>query len=204
MYDNGVRQAMIKLCNLRGQAKVFLPGVCHFMATRRASAQAPSMGDRLLAFLRSGDEGQNLVEFAVMLPVLLMTLTFMFSLSMAVINYEQLVNATFAGGQQLMTARNFLTDPCNSVETAVTTFLPSWKASNFTYSVTIQNSGGTNVTYGPTTGSGFSCTAAYTVLSADNPNTPASLTVTYQYTWIPVYMQTMAGNLSVTQPVNVN
>jgi Flp pilus assembly protein TadG len=195
---------MNNVCNLRGQARVFLPGFCHFTATRRASAKIPSIGGRLLAFLRSGDEGQNLVEFAVMLPILLLTLTFMFSLCMAIINYEQLVSAASAGGQTLAGARNFNTDPCNAVETAITNFLPSWNSSKFTYSVTIQNSSGSNVVYGPTTGTGFSCTAAYAVLGADNPNTPASLTITYQYTWIPVFMQHMAGNLTVTQPVNVN
>jgi Flp pilus assembly protein TadG len=145
-----------------------------------------------------------MVEFALVLPMLLMILTFMFSISMAMISFEQLNTATVnAALLQLAPARNVLPDPCSSIQTAVTYALPSFTASKLTYTVTIQNSSGTNVTYGPTTGTGFSCTAAYTVLSADQTATPASLTVSYTYSWIPVYLQHMKGNLSVTQPVTV-
>jgi len=145
-----------------------------------------------------------MVEFAVVLPMLLMVVTFMFSVSMAMISFEQLNVATAnAALFQLAPARNVLTDPCSSIQTAVTTALPGWTAAKFTYTVTVQNSSGSNVTYGPTTGAGFSCTAAYTVLSADQASTPASLTVTYTYSWLPVYLQHMTGNLSVTQPITV-
>jgi Flp pilus assembly protein TadG len=158
----------------------------------------------LRACLRYGDEGNAMVEFAFMLPLLMMILTFMFSLSMAMISYEQFNSATSSAAlEQLAPARNVLADPCSSIQTAITTALPGWNASKFTYSVTIQNSSGSNVTYGPTTGAGFSCTAAYTVLSADQTSTPASLSVSYPYSWMPVFMQHMAGNLSVTQPVTV-
>jgi Flp pilus assembly protein TadG len=140
----------------------------------------------------------------LVLPMLLMVLTFMFSISMAMISFEQLNVATAnAALLQLAPARNVDPNPCSSIQTAVTTSLPSWTASKLTYTVTIQNSSGTNVTYGPTTGTGFSCTAAYTVLAADQTATPASLTVSYTYSWLPVYLQHMAGNLSVTQPVTV-
>jgi Flp pilus assembly protein TadG len=162
------------------------------------------MGGRFRALLCSGVEGQTLVEFAVVLPMLLMVVTFMFSISMAMINYEQLNTATAnAALLQLATARNVLTDPCSSIQTSITNSLPTWTASKFTYTVTIQNSSGTNVTYGPTAGSGFSCTGAATVLSADSTATPATLTVSYTYSWLPVYLQKMTGNLSVVQPVTV-
>jgi Flp pilus assembly protein TadG len=145
-----------------------------------------------------------MVEFALVLPMLLMILTFMFSISMAMISYEQLNVATAnAALLQLAPARNVDPNPCSSIQTAVTYALPSFTASKLTYTVTIQNSSYTNVTYGPTTGAGFSCTAAFGVLSADSPGTPASLTVSYTYSWLPVYLQHMTGNLSVTQPVTV-
>jgi len=162
------------------------------------------MSGRLRAILSSNVEGQSLVEFAVVLPMLLMILTFMFSISLAMISYEQLNSATSSAALQVLaTSRNVLSDPCASVETSVSTALPGFTSSKLTYTVTIQNSSGTNVTYGPTTGTGFSCTAAATVLSEDAPSTPGLLTVSYPYTWIPVYMQKMTGNLSVTQPVTV-
>jgi len=195
---------MKRLRNLHGQARPFLHGYFRAAAACRANKKARSIGGRLRALLCSDVEGQSMVEFGFVLPMLLMVVTFMFSISMAMISFEQLNTATAnAALQQLATARNVLADPCNSIQTSVTTSLPSWNAAKFTYTVTIQNSSGTNVTYGPTTGSGFSCTAAATVLSADTTSTPASLTVSYTYSWMPVYLQKMSGNLSVTQPVTV-
>jgi Flp pilus assembly protein TadG len=195
---------MIRLSNLRGQARSLLHGFCRAKAACGASVKARSIGGRSGALLCFDVEGQSLVEFALVLPMLLMVVTFMFSISMAMISYEQLNVATAnAALLQLAPARNFLPDPCSSIQTAVTYALPGFTASNLTYTVTIQNSSGTNVTYGPTTGTGFSCTPAFGVLSADQPGTPASLKVSYTYSWLPVYLQHMTGNLSVTQPVTV-
>jgi len=195
---------MKRLSNLRGQARAVLHGFCRAEAFCGASAKARTMSGRLRGFLHSDVEGQSLVEFALVVPMLLMVLTFMFSLSMAMISYEQLNSATSSAALQVLaTSRNVLADPCASIESSVSTALPGFTASKLSYTITIQNSSGSNVTYGPTTGTGFSCTAAATVLSADGTSTPASLTVSYPYTWIPVYLQKMTGNLSVTQPVTV-
>ena len=195
---------MKRLSNLCAQARSLLNGYCRVWVTCGSNVKARSIGGRFRALLCFDVEGQSLVEFAVVLPMLLMVVTFMFSICMAMINFEQLDTATAnAALLQLATARNVLTDPCSTIQTSMTTSLPSWSASKFTYTVTIQNSSGTNVTYGPTTGSGFSCTAAATVLSADSTATPATLTVSYTYSWLPVYLQKMTGNLSVTQPVTV-
>lgn len=195
---------MKRLSSLHGRARALLRGYCRAKTSRIAGVRARPFSGRFPAFICASVEGQSLVEFALVLPMLLMVVTFMFSISMAMLSFEQLNNATTnAALHQLATARNVLTDPCSSIQTAVTSALPNWSAAKFTYTVTIQNSSGTNVTYGPTTGSGFSCTGAYTVLSADQSNTPASLTVSYTYSWMPVYLQKMTGNLSVTQPVTV-
>lgn len=195
---------MKRLSNQRGQARAVLHGFCRAEASCRASAKARTMSSRLRAFLNYDVEGQSLVEFALVVPMLLMIMTFMFSISMAMISYEQLNSATSSAALQVLaTSRNVLSDPCASIESSVSTALPGFTASKLTYTVTIQNSSGSNVTYGPTAGTGFSCTGAATVLQADNTSTPASLTVSYPYTWIPVYLQKMTGNLSVTQPVTV-
>src|ERR1039458_2035151 len=100
LNDNGRREAMKRLSNLRGQARLLLHGFCRVTVTCRASARARSIGGRLRAFLCSDGEGQSLVEFAVVLPILLMVLTFMFSISMAMISYEQLSSAVAGAAQQ--------------------------------------------------------------------------------------------------------
>jgi Flp pilus assembly protein TadG len=159
--------------------------------------------------LRSGDEGQSLIELALVLPMLMMTITFMFSIGMAMLSFVQLDSATSnAAIGQLAPDRDgaISSDPCAAIVTTVTSQLGSnFTAANLTYTVTITNSAGATVTYGPTTGSGFSCGAAYTTLHADTThnNTPGSLTISYPYSWVPVIMKSMSGNLTATQPVAV-
>ena len=195
---------MKRLCNMRNQAIALMHGICRVTESGKTGVNARSPGGRIRALLCFSTDGQSMVEFALVLPMLLMIITFMFSISMAMLSYEQLETATSnAALLQLATARNVLPDPCAKIEDAVSSALPTWNAANFTYTVVIQNSSGSNVTYGPTTGTGFSCTGAYTTLSADSTATPASLKVSYPYTWVPVYLQHMTGNLSVTQPVTV-
>jgi hypothetical protein len=135
-----------------------------------------------------------------------MVLTFMFSISMAMISYEQLSSAVAGAAQQDLVNALVVTggDPCASIETAVSSALPSsFKASNLIYTMKILNSSAQTVTYGPTTGTGFSCTGAVTVLQADQTanqqTTSGTLTVSYPYTWIPVFLQNMTGNLTVSQ-----
>lgn len=151
----------------------------------------------------SGDEGGAMVEFALVAPILLLLLTGMFSVVMALTNYEQLGNATFAAAQQLITSRQMLSngDPCATVESDITTALPSWTASKFTYTVTITDSSGTAHPYGPTAGSSFTCTPGYAELAS---NEPATVAVTYQYTWLPVWMLKLSGNLATSATVLVD
>lgn len=200
---------MKRLSNLCGQARPPLHGFSRVKAACRANRKARSIGGRLYAFLCSDGEGQSLVEFAVLVPMLLMVLTFMFSLSMAMVNYEQLYAAVSGAALQDLSNALVVTggDPCASIQTAVSNALPSFTASKLTYTVTILNSSGTAVPYGPTTGSGFSCSGAVTVLQADQTagqqTTSGTLTVSYTYSWIPVYMQNMTGNLTASQSVLV-
>lgn len=196
---------MKRLNDLRGQTFGLMYGFHRAAMSNSASAKLRLLGGRLRACLHRGEQGQSAVEFALVLPMLLMTVTFIFAICMAMLSYEQLEAATSnAAFQQLATARNVTADPCSAIETSVSTTLSNWTASKFVYTVTIQNSSGTAVTYGPTTGTGFSCTAAYTVLAADSANTSGTLTVSYPYSWIPVYLINLKGSLSATQAVNVN
>jgi len=200
---------MKRLSNLRGQARPLLHGFSRATAVCRANKKARSICGRLRAFLCSDGEGQSMVEFAILVPILLMVLTFMFSISMAMVSYEQLSAAV--SGAALQDLSNALVvsggDPCASIQTAVSNALPSFTASKLTYTMTVLNSSGTAVTYGPTAGSGFSCTAAVAVLQADEAanqqTTSGTLTVSYTYTWIPVYMQKMTGSLAASQSVLV-
>jgi Flp pilus assembly protein TadG len=184
-----------------GKAMTWLRGVCRAATPAGTSVKARSYR----GYLRSCDKGQTLVEFALILPLLMMCLTFMFAIGLAMLTYMHLYSATSnAAVTQLATARGASSDPCAAIVTSVTTTVPaSLNASNLTYTVTIQNSSLATVTYGPTTGSGFSCTAAAAILGADNPDTPGTLTVSYPYTWIPVILRHMSGNFQASVGVTV-
>ena len=154
---------MKRLSYLCGQVRAIRQGFCRAAASGRAGAKTRSAGGRLRAFLRSGSEGQSLAEFAIALPMLLMVLTFMFSMTMAMITYEQLINAVNVASTQILYNALVVSggDPCASIQTMIDSTLPSsFDRSKLTFTVTIQNSSGQTVTYGPTTGAGFSCTAA--------------------------------------------
>ena len=183
---------------LRRQTTGFTSALSRAAASRENRVQRRSFAGRVIALLRSGDEGQSIVEFALVLPLLMTILFCMYSLTMALYQYQQLEYATFFAAQQVGAGRGLLKDPCNTVATTVAAALPSWTASKFTYTVFITNSSGTSNKYGPTAGSGFSCTAGAANMSA---NQPITVGVSYQYTWIPAYLVNMSGNLTTSETV---
>ena len=116
---------MKRLSKLRGGALTIARGFFRATAPGRADARARSDGSRLRACLRSGGEGQSLVEFALVLPVLAMLLTGIFWAGLNMCNYLALINAVGAGSQYLKIVGNTnststnstLADPCQAVFT---------------------------------------------------------------------------------------
>jgi Flp pilus assembly protein TadG len=72
----------------------------------------------VLARLRSGSEGNALVEIAVTMPVVFMLLTGIFSLTIALSQKVQLAEAISNGGRVLAVERGD-TDPCTVVTQAI-------------------------------------------------------------------------------------
>ncbi|MGO9316379.1 MAG: TadE family protein [Terracidiphilus sp.] len=195
---------MKRLSNVRGQVLALLLGFCRAKVSGRAGANARTIGGRLRTFLYSENEGQTLTEFAVALPMLMMVLTFMFAVTMAMISYEQLIGAVNGASTQILYNAYIVPDPCASIQTMVDANLPgSFDRTKLTFTVTIQDSTGKVITYGPTTGAGFSCAAANGVLNSDlgagETYTNGTLTVSYPYTWLPVFAQKLSGNMTVYQ-----
>ena len=143
-----------------------------------------------------GEEGTSLVELAIALPIMMMLLTGVASFSLALYSLQQLGNATANATQVVASEQALVSDPCASVVTLVTGALPSWTASKFTYTVTITNSGGTATTFGPTTGSSFSCTSGAADMAQ---NEPIAVTVSYAYSWLPVFRFTPSSALTSTE-----
>lgn len=116
------------------------------------------LAKRALRF--GGEDGGALVEFAVTLPLFMTVLTGTASFSLAFYNLQQIGNATSGSAQRLAAVARTIADPCNEVVNQVTASLPGLDPTKITYTVVITNAAGTSTTYGPTTGSSFSCTAA--------------------------------------------
>jgi Flp pilus assembly protein TadG len=158
--------------------------------------QAILLGRRVKRqFCFRSEEGGALVEFAVTIPLMMTVLTGTASFSMALYYLQQLGNATSTAVQLVGAEQGLTTDPCATAVTSVTDSLPSWNAKVLTYTLTITNSSGTATTYGPTEGSSFSCTAGASELA---PNEPVTLTVSYTYSWLPVYKFSPSSPLAST------
>lgn len=177
-----------------------------------ATAERKTLRSRLFALLLEEDEGTQLVELAFVAPIMMIMLTGVASFAMALYSYQQLGYTVSTAAQYVATEAGIATagfDPCASVVTQVTTALPGWTPGNFTYTVAITSGSGSSTTvntFGPTTGSGFSCSSGYSDLTI---NEPMVVTVGYKYTWFGILTWAPnntfkpSGNLNVSEAVLV-
>jgi Flp pilus assembly protein TadG len=103
--------------------------------------QARSIAERVRARLCSGDEGNTIVEFALVLPILLTVVTSIFVVGIIFNNYEVLTQATGTGAQYLQLIRTSTTDPCKDTYNAITAAAPSLTPGNITLSFTLNSTG---------------------------------------------------------------
>jgi hypothetical protein len=158
-----------------------------------AGTEGLSAARRAFRHLR-GEQGQSLVEFALLCTVLFFILVGIVVFGMAFNNYLALTSATSTSAQQVAVNRGQTTDPCNLVAQAVTGQTPFNLASNqpnLAYTLVISppsgqslpnpSSGSTSATY-TGTGNSFSCSSSSTATGAAGnliANGSISLTVTY-------------------------
>ena len=169
---------------------------------RGITRQALRLAQRLMrAKFVKGEEGTSLVELAISVPIMMMLLTGAASFSLAFYSLQQLGSATANAAQVLAAEQGLITDPCANVVTSVTTSLPNWTASKLTYTVSITDSGGTAHTTPATTGSSFSCNT-YAAYMAQNE--PVTVTVSYSYSWLPIFKFTPSSALTASETAMAN
>ena len=120
--------------------------LAHAGAGRGACSSLLDAGARLLR----DDDGGPLVEFAMVLPMMMVVMTGIFYLGIALTLYLQLTNATDIAARQLSISRGQTSDPCSTVSAAFAASAPNLSSSNLTYTYVIN---GNNY-------SGTSCTGA--------------------------------------------
>jgi Flp pilus assembly protein TadG len=121
--------------------------------------------------LRTDDHGQSAIEFAVVLPMLLLVIAGVMVFGLAFNNYIMLTEATAVGARQLAISRGQTLDPCNTVYTAVTTAAPILTASKMTFKISLN---GTSYT-------GTSCSGTATSGAPSNMVLGSNTVVTVTY-----------------------
>jgi Flp pilus assembly protein TadG len=135
----------------------------------RASAQRAAGRVPSLARLFRSEQGGPLVEFALVLPLMLVVITGTFAFGLALANDVSLTQATGLGAQYLQTIRSTATDPCANTLSAIESAAPNLKSSDITISVSIN---------GGTAYSGPSCTGALSSFQSSQGD-PITISTTY-------------------------
>jgi|SRR5271157_52821 len=147
-----------------GQAMALMPGMRRAAASKNEHAEARFPGGRVRARLCSGSEGQAIVEFALVMPVLLMLLTAIFMFSIATYNAISLQTAVGQGVQVMATGQNIVDDPCGNATTVIdtaTTLNASLITIKFYAGGSLVTAGAGGSCAGLTTGTEVTVTATY-------------------------------------------
>jgi len=178
------------------------------MSIRRGiTRQALRLAQRLMrAKGVKGEEGTSLVELAISLPIMMTLLTGAASFSLAFYSLQQLGNATTTAVQLAAANQGLVADPCETAATAVEGALPNWTTTKLTFTMTWTDSSNNSHTEGPVaeaSSTTFTCPTAgdgsTDTSTAIGPNTPVVLTVSYSYSWLPVFKFTPSSALTSTE-----
>jgi Flp pilus assembly protein TadG len=98
--------------------------------------EARTFSRRMRALLRRGEQGQSLVEFALIAPMLLLLATGIMIFGLAMNNYLQLTNAVSVGARTVAINSGVTLDPCATAANAIIAAAPGLNPANFTFSYT--------------------------------------------------------------------
>lgn len=145
--------------------------------TRRIAASAQlaafrSNCSRRCTRLVRSEEGSPLIEFAFVLPLMMLCLTGMFAFGVAIYNAINLTQAVGQGGLRLQQIRSTTADPCADTLTAIENAAPTLRPASITLTLTIN--GGSPVT-------GSSCSGSTSALQGAQ-NKPVTVNATYPCT----------------------
>lgn len=155
---------------LRGRCDVLFRGLKRATALAKRRTKTRSAEDGVCARLCSGDEGNAILEFALVLPPLLFVLLGIFVLGIIYNNYLILTSATGAGAQELQLLRSDTTDPCADTYTAIKQAAPTLAPGSITLSFNLNG----------TAESGDSCPSGAAIVNATTASgTPVTVNASY-------------------------
>ena len=162
----------------------------HMVMGTTVISEAQVAAARAVAKWRADEYGGSLIEFALVLPVMLMAMMGIAAFGMTLNNYVSLTNATSVAARQVALSRGETTDPCNLAYTSVYGAAPLLTRSNLTETLVLN---GTKYT-------GTSCASASTTSGAAGnmvQGATAILTITYPCSLV-VYGKNYAPNCTLT------
>jgi len=132
-----------------------------------------SIGRRVRAYLRRGEEGQAMVEMALILPALFAVMTAVFAFAIGFGNELTLTGAVGAAGQHLTTIRTTTSDPCADTLAAIEQAAPNLTPSKINLTLSLNG----------TTETGTSCPSGAAIMEAKGfSGDPVTVTATYPFT----------------------
>ncbi len=134
---------------------------------RRIRGGKRSIVARICALPGADEQGGALVEFALVLPALLMILSALLSFGLAFSNQVTLTQAVGSGAQYLQEIRTTTADPCKDTFTAIANASPILNPSSISVTYTLNGT-----SFGPLKGaSANTCTSGTTDLMQQMPVT---------------------------------
>jgi Flp pilus assembly protein TadG len=134
--------------------------MCRSIANLKLNGQWRFVVKRKYSRVAAAEEGQALVEAALVLPMLLTVGTGILIFGIFMMQILSLTEGVGSAGRVLAVSGGVTLDPCAAAATAVQNAAPLLKTSNLTYQVTL-NPGTGNVVY-----SGASCSSSTTTTGA--------------------------------------
>lgn len=128
---------MKMLNGLHRQTVAFICAFDRSAPPSKASCKSRSAENRVRARLCMDEEGSNLVEFALVLPILLLFLMGIFWFGTALSSKQALSQAVGMAAVQLSESRSTSKDPCTETLTALENAAPQLKPANLTVTITM-------------------------------------------------------------------
>jgi Flp pilus assembly protein TadG len=124
------------MINVNGKTRSLMPNLQRGAMPSTPHSMREPFGQCMSALLDSDEQGQSLVEFALILPMLLLLATGIMVFGMAMNNYLQLTNAVSVGARTVAINAGVTLDPCATAANAITAAAPGLNPANFTFSYT--------------------------------------------------------------------
>jgi Flp pilus assembly protein TadG len=171
-----------------GEPRILKPGLYR----EATSSEAHAFGRCMRTLLRRGEEGQSLVEFALIVPMLLLLATGIMVFGLAMNNYLQLTNAVSVGARTVAINAGVTLDPCATAANAIIAAAPGLNPANFTFSYTFSGTAQRGITCAS---SSFNTPGAAKDLASGST---ATVTATYPFT-LSVFGAVFSQNNAVLQ-----